>query len=68
MNQQYSFTIPKNKRHSQYKFKPPYNAIQATRLLQYNNPPQSQSSTWLQYNNPSQSQSSTLQVKSFLSI
>ena len=31
--------------HSQYEFKPPYNTMQATRLLQYNNSPQNQSQT-----------------------
>ena len=27
------------KKHSQYVFKPPYNTMQATHLLQHNNPP-----------------------------
>ena len=44
-NQQYSFTFARIEKHSQYVFKPPYNIIQATRLLQYNNPPQNQSQT-----------------------
>ena len=42
LTQQYSSTIPKNKKHSQYEFKSPYNTMQATRLLQHNNPPQNQ--------------------------
>ena len=42
-NQQYSFTFPRIEKHSQYVFKPPYNTMQATRLLQHNNPPQNQS-------------------------
>ena len=29
----------KNNKHSQYKCKPPYNTMQAIRLLQHNNPP-----------------------------
>ena len=41
-NQQYSFTFARNEKHSQYVFKPPYNTMQATRLLQQNNPPQNQ--------------------------
>ena len=40
-NQQYSFTFARNKKHSQYVFKSPYNTMQATRLLQHN-PPQNQ--------------------------
>ena len=40
-NQQYSFTFVRNKKHSQYVVKSPYNTIQATRLLQHN-PPQNQ--------------------------
>ena len=32
-NQQYSFTFARNEKHSQYEFKPPYNTMQATRLL-----------------------------------
>ena len=39
-NQQYSFTFVRNEKHSQYVFKPPYNTMQATCLLQHNNPPQ----------------------------
>ena len=36
-NQQYSFTFVRNKKkHSQYVFKPPYNTMQATCLLQHN--------------------------------
>ena len=31
--------------HSQYEFKPPYNTMQATHLLQHNNLPQNQSQT-----------------------
>ena len=42
-NQQYSFTSAKIEKHSQYEFKPPYNTMQATRLLQHNNPPQNKS-------------------------
>ena len=38
-NQKYSFTFARNEKHSQYVFKPPYNTMQATRLLQHNNPP-----------------------------
>ena len=41
-NQQYSFTFARNEKHSQYEFKPPYNTMQATCLLQHNNPPQNQ--------------------------
>ena len=41
-NQQYSFTFARNEKHSQYGFKPPYNIMQAIRLLQHNNPPQNQ--------------------------
>ena len=41
-NQQYSFTFATNEKHSQYVFKPPYNTMQATRLLQHNIPPQIQ--------------------------
>ena len=44
-NQQYLFTFAKIEKHSQYVFKPPYNTMQTTRLLQYNNPPQNQSQT-----------------------
>ena len=44
-NQQYSFTFARFEKHSQYVFKPPYNTMQATRLLQHNNPPQNQSQT-----------------------
>ena len=33
------------KKNSKYEFKPPYNTIQATHLLQHNNPPQNQSQT-----------------------
>ena len=44
-NQQYSFTFARNEKHSQYEFKPPYNTMQAIRLLQYNNPSQNQSQT-----------------------
>ena len=40
-NQQYSFTFARNKKHSQYVFKSPYN-MQVTSLLQHNNPPQNQ--------------------------
>ena len=39
-NQQYSFTFARNKKHSQYVFKSSYNTMQATHLLQHNNPPQ----------------------------
>ena len=38
-NQKYLFTFARNKKHSQYVFKPPYNTMQATRLLQHNDPP-----------------------------
>ena len=38
-NQQYSFKFARNEKHSQYEFKPPYNIMQATRLLQHNNHP-----------------------------
>ena len=31
--------ISKFNKHSQYEYKPPYNTMQATRLLQHNNPP-----------------------------
>ena len=41
-NQQYSFTFARIEIHSQYVFKPPYNTMQATRLLQYNILPQLQ--------------------------
>ena len=41
-NQQYSFTFDKIEKHSQCVFKPPYNTMQATRLLQHNIPPQIQ--------------------------
>ena len=41
-NQQYSFTFARIEKHSQYVFKPPYNTMQATRLLQHNIPPQIQ--------------------------
>ena len=41
-NQQYSFKFARNEKYSQYKFKPPYNTMQATGLLQHNNPPQNQ--------------------------
>ena len=41
-NQQYSFTFARNKKHSQYVFKSSYNTMQATHLLQHNNPPQNQ--------------------------
>ena len=44
-NQQYSFTFARIEKHSQYVFKPPYNTMQAIRLLQHNNPPQKQSQT-----------------------
>ena len=44
-NQQYSFTFVRNEKHSQYVFKSPYNTMQATCLLQHNNPPQNQFST-----------------------
>ena len=44
-NQQYSFTFARIEKHSQYVFKPPYNTMQATHLLQHNNPPQNQSQT-----------------------
>ena len=40
------FTLEQNNfmvKHSQYEFKPPYNTMQATRLLHHNNPPQNQS-------------------------
>ena len=39
-NQQYSFTFARNEKHSQYVFKQHFNAMQATRLLQHNIPPQ----------------------------
>ena len=42
-NQQYSFTFARIEKHSQYEFKPPYNTMQTTRLLQHNNPPQNKS-------------------------
>ena len=43
MIQQYPFTIPKKIRKTlSMNFKPPYNTMQATRLLQHNNPPQNQ--------------------------
>ena len=46
MIQQYPFTIPKKIRKTlSMNFKPPYNTMQATRLLQHNNPPQNQLST-----------------------
>ena len=38
-NQQYSFTFARNEKHSQYVFKPPFNTMQATYLLQHNIPP-----------------------------
>ena len=38
-NQQYSFTSAKIEKHSQYEFKPPYNTMQTTHLLQHNIPP-----------------------------
>ena len=38
-NQKYSFIFVRNKKHSQYVFKPPYNTMQVTRLLQHNNLP-----------------------------
>ena len=41
-NQQYSFTFARNKKHSQYVFKPPCNTVHATYLLQHNNLPQIQ--------------------------
>ena len=41
-NQQYSFTFARIEKHSQYVFKPPYNTMQAIRLLQNNIPPQIQ--------------------------
>ena len=41
-NKQYSFTFARIEKHSQYVFKPPYNIMQATRLLQHNNSPQNQ--------------------------
>ena len=41
-NQQYPIIIQKNVKHSQYVFKPPYNNMQATCLLQHNIPPQIQ--------------------------
>ena len=44
-NQQYSFIFARIEKYSQYVFKPPYNTMQATRLLQHNNPPQNQSQT-----------------------
>ena len=44
-NPQYSFTFAIIEKHSQYEFKPPYNTMQAIRLLQHNNPPQNQSQT-----------------------
>ena len=44
-NQQVSFTFARNLKHSQYELKPPYNTMQATRLLQHNNAPQNQSQT-----------------------
>ena len=36
-NQQYLFKFARNEKHFQYEFKPPYNIMQATRLLQHNN-------------------------------
>ena len=44
-NQQYSFTFARIEKHSQYVFKPSYNIMQATCLLQHNNPPQNKSQT-----------------------
>ena len=41
-NQQYSFTFARNEKHSQNVFKPTYNIMQATNLLQHNNPLQNQ--------------------------
>ena len=41
-NQQYPIIIQKNVKHSQYIFKPPYNIMQAARLLQHNIAPQIQ--------------------------
>ena len=41
-NQQYSFTFVRIEKHFQYVFKPPYNTMQATRLLQHNNSSQNQ--------------------------
>ena len=42
-NQQYSFTFARIRKHSQYEFKPSYNTMHATRLLQHNNPLQNKS-------------------------
>ena len=41
-NQQYSFTFARIEKHPQYVFKPPYNTMQATCLLQHNIPLQIQ--------------------------
>ena len=41
-NQQYSFTFVINEKYFLYVFKPPYNIMQATRLLQHNISPQIQ--------------------------
>ena len=35
-----SYKFFKNNKHFQYEYKPPYNTMLATRLLQLNNPPQ----------------------------
>ena len=40
ITQKYLSKISKNNKHSQYQFKPSYNTMQATCLLQLNNPPQ----------------------------
>ena len=39
ITQQYLSKISKSNKHSQYQFKPSYNTMQATYLLQLNNPP-----------------------------
>ena len=44
-NQQHSFKFARNEKYFKYVFKPPYNTMQATHLLQHNIPPQNQSQT-----------------------
>ena len=41
-NQQYSFRFARNEKYPQYVFKPSYNNMQPTCLLQHYNPPQNQ--------------------------
>ena len=41
-NEKYSSTFARNEKYSLHVFKPPYNTLQATRLLQHNNPQQNQ--------------------------